>query len=143
MNTNWRPEVGTTGMVSEEDKCRLFSEPNHDSMEFYSPLYPNDYPKDTECILRLEAAYGYVIRIDFRDYFDMEPSEKCEFDFLEVRDGAHGYSDLKGRYCGHDFPPIITSKDSHLWLRFTSDETIEYKGFKAVYQYIENTGELC
>ncbi|XP_045619328.1 neuropilin and tolloid-like protein 1 [Procambarus clarkii] len=131
----WRPE----GMMSSQDKCRLFSEPNQEAMEFYSPLYPNQYPNDTECILRLEAKYDHVIRIDFRDYFEMEPSSHpCEFDYLEVRDGAHGYSDLIDKYCGSKFPPIITSKDRHLWLRFKSDETIEYKGFRAVYQFIKN-----
>ncbi|XP_071539366.1 uncharacterized protein [Panulirus ornatus] len=129
----------TSSTTKNEDKCRLFSEPNTELMEFYSPLYPNHYPNDTECILRLEAKYGYMIQIDFRDYFDLEPSEKCDYDFLEVRDGAHGYSDLKGRYCGQKFPPIITSKDRYLWLRFTSDENIEYKGFRAVYRYMKNT----
>ncbi|XP_069946262.1 neuropilin and tolloid-like protein 2 [Cherax quadricarinatus] len=137
--SKWRPDATAMDVeMSTKDKCRLFSEPNHDSMEFYSPLYPDQYPKNTECILSLEAEYGYVIRIDFRDYFNLEPSEKCQFDFLEVRDGAHGYSDLKGTFCGSVFPPIITSKDRHLWLRFTSDDTIEEKGFRAVYQFIEN-----
>lgn len=87
------------------------------------------------------AEHGYVIRVDFRDYFHLEPSNKCEFDVLEVRDGAHGYSDLMGRFCGDNFPPIITSKDRYLWLKFISDDTIEYRGFRAVFSYIENKGK--
>ena len=43
-----------------------------------------------------------------------------------------------GKYCGNNFPPIITSSGRFLWLRFRSDETIQYMGFKAVYTFIEN-----
>ena len=43
-----------------------------------------------------------------------------------------------GKYCGSDFPPIITSSGRFLWMRFHSDETIQYTGFKAVYTFIEN-----
>ncbi|XP_037789988.1 neuropilin and tolloid-like protein 2 [Penaeus monodon] len=124
--------------MTQEQRCQSFSNANLEKKEFYSPLYPNNYPNNTECILRLEAEHGYVIRVDFRDYFHLEPSNKCEFDVLGVRDGAHGYSDLMGRFCGGTFPPIITSKDRYLWLKFISDDTIEYSGFRAVFSYIEN-----
>lgn len=73
--------------------------------------------------------------VDFRDRFDLEPSENCKYDRLEVRDGAHGYSAMRGRFCGHQFPEQIISTGSDLWLRFTSDENIEYRGFRAVYWF--------
>ncbi|XP_075231294.1 neuropilin and tolloid-like isoform X2 [Lycorma delicatula] len=66
----------------------------------------------------------------------MEPSEGCKFDYLEVRDGAHGYSSQIGLFCGRDFPPMLTSSDKNLWLHFHSDENIEYSGFRAVYTMI-------
>ncbi|KAK7068343.1 Neuropilin and tolloid-like protein 2 [Halocaridina rubra] len=125
--------------MHNEQVCRLFSQVDEEKREFYSPMYPQNYPNNTECILTLRADYGYVIRIDFRDYFHLEPSENCEYDFLEIRDGAHGYSDLIDKFCGASFPQLITSKDQNLWLRFSSDENIEYRGFRAVYQYIKNT----
>ena len=40
--------------------------------------------------------------------------------------------------CGSNFPPIITSSGRSLWLRFVSDGTIEYTGFRAVYDFIPN-----
>jgi hypothetical protein len=43
-----------------------------------------------------------------------------------------------GKYCGDKFPPIITSSGRSLWLRFSSDKTISYTGFKAVYTFIPN-----
>lgn len=54
-----------------------------------------------------------------------------------MRDGAHGYGQLLGQFCGKEFPPMITSTDRYLWLHFHSDENIEYSGFKAVYEFIE------
>lgn len=50
-----RPDVLSRSAVSMEDKCACFSEPNLVTMEFYSPLFPSNYPNDTECILRLEG----------------------------------------------------------------------------------------
>lgn len=43
---------------------------------------------------------------------------------------------LSGKFCGNQFPRIITSKGRSLWLRFSSDSTIQYKGFKIVYRFI-------
>jgi len=63
-------------------------------------------------------------------------SPDCRFDYLEVRDGQYGYSNLLGNFCGTNFPPEITSKTRYLWLRFHSDENIEGKGFKAVWNTI-------
>jgi hypothetical protein len=45
---------------------------------------------------------------------------------------------MAGKYCGDKFPPIITSSGRSLWLRFSSDSTIQYTGFKAAYTFIEN-----
>lgn len=57
--------------------------------------------------------------------------------FLQIRDGPYGFSNLIGKYCGEEFPPEITSKERHLWLHFHSDESIEYSGFQAVYEFID------
>ena len=77
-----------------------------------------------------------LLKLDFRDEFKLEESTDCRYDFLEVRDGQHGYSNLLGNFCGTNFPPEITSKTRYLWLRFHSDDSIEGKGFKAVWSMI-------
>lgn len=75
--------------------------------------------------------------MDFRNHFQLENSTDCKNDYLEVRDGKYGFNNiLKKRFCGSLFPPEIQSKDRHLWLHFHSDDTIEDKGFKAVYEFI-------
>ena len=55
---------------------------------------------------------------------------------MQIRDGGHGFSTLIGQYCGTEFPPMITSRERKLWLRFHSDENIEYRGFQIVYEFI-------
>lgn len=60
----------------------------------------------------------------------------CGISFVQVRDGAHGFSKSLGKFCGKNVPDIITSSDRFLWLHFKSDENIEYQGFKAVYEFV-------
>ncbi|CAK9821015.1 Neuropilin and tolloid-like protein 2 [Anthophora plagiata] len=118
------------------DVCEKFSIGDEIKQEFYSPNYPDNYPNLTECVRVLEADKGMLLKLDFRDEFKLEESADCRYDFLEVRDGQHGYSNLLGNFCGTNFPPEITSKTRYLWLRFHSDDSIEGKGFKAVWTMI-------
>ena len=71
----------------------------------------------------------------------MEDATNCEYDFLEIRDGAYGYSKPIAKLCGPDFPRDITSSDRYLFLRFVSDDSIQYTGFRAVYSFIPNKSE--
>jgi len=124
-----------------EEFCKNFTYGNPHRSEFYSPGYPVNYPPGIKCFRTISADYGYFVRLDFRDFFNVEPPSKdepCEYDYLEIRDGDKGYSPLLGKFCGSKFPPIITSSGRSLWLRFVSDGTIEYNGFKAVYSFILN-----
>lgn len=55
---------------------------------------------------------------------------------FQIRDGKHGFSKQLGIFCGTKFPHIVQSTQRYLWLHFKSDESIEYEGFQAVYEYI-------
>jgi len=124
----------------QEEFCKNFTYGNGRT-EFYSPGFPRDYPAGIKCSRTISADYGHFVRVDFRDYFNIEPPTNegnCDYDYLEVRDGDQGYSPLIDKYCGSNFPPMITSSGGSLWLRFVSDGTIEYSGFRAVYNFIPN-----
>lgn len=124
-----------------EEYCKNFTHGSPNLAQFYSPMYPRAYPEDINCFKTITAEFGSFVRIDFRDMFRIEPANNegsCEYDYLEIRDGDQGYAPLIGKYCGDKFPPIITSSGRSLWLRFSSDKTISYTGFKAVYTYIPN-----
>ncbi|CAG0881696.1 unnamed protein product [Cyprideis torosa] len=118
--------------------CGSFVQPTEDR-RFFSPNYPEKYPNNTDCYFVLEAPEGNLIKLDFLgETFELETSLNCTYDFLEIRDGLHGYSALIGRYCGSKFPPKIVSSGRFLWLRFNSDDTVEYSGFQARFDYIAN-----
>lgn len=77
-----------------------------------------------------------VIKVEFRDHFELEDQENCKYDFLEVRDGKYGYSKLIGKFC-RAFPfPEITSSSRYLWLHFHSDNSIQGIGFRAVWSMV-------
>ncbi|XP_058060245.1 uncharacterized protein LOC131210937 [Anopheles bellator] len=116
--------------------CETFTMGDPDSKTLYNPGWPGNYPNNSDCVVVLEAPIGFLVRLDFRDHFYVEPSEECKYDFLEIRDGAHGFSTLIGKYCGQTYPPMITSRERFLWLHFHSDENIEYNGFVVVYDYV-------
>ncbi|CAL1295836.1 unnamed protein product, partial [Larinioides sclopetarius] len=123
---------------SEDAKCFNFSVVNPTKKEFYSPNYPNNYPKDVRCTLKITAPPGHTVKLDFRDKFHLENSPSCSYDYLEVRDGLHGYSPMLGsRYCGSEFPKQVISSKRYMWLQFKSDESIEYEGFRAVYDFVK------
>jgi len=131
----------TIDPLLQVEYCKNFTHGDTEAKEFYSPGFPKNYPAGIKCFRTISADYGYFVRLDFRDYFHIEPPSndgECKYDFLEIRDGDQGYSTLIDHYCGSNFPPIITSSGRSLWLRFKSDGTIEYRGFKAVYNFIPN-----
>ncbi|XP_043229793.1 neuropilin and tolloid-like protein 2 [Amphibalanus amphitrite] len=126
---------GQEAALNAHPACVNFTRGNEVLREFYSPGWPGRYPKNANCTRTLTAPEGQVIEIDFRDKFHLEPSPKCENDYLLIRDGREAYSPAIRRSCGNAFPRLVTSSSRHLWLSFQSDETIEYDGFKAVYAF--------
>lgn len=82
-------------------------------------------------VCQLRATDRYIDRhIEF--YIKKSSSfwTSCYIFCPQIRDGRYGYSKLVNRYCGESFPPTVTSTGPYLWLRFRSDENIEYEGFR-------------
>lgn len=108
-------------------------------MEFYSPNYPHNYSKNSDCIQYLEAPKGYTIDLDLQE-FVLEQSSDCQYDYLEIRNGPFGYSPLLARLCGKILPPIYSSASRYLWLRFKTDGMFQQQGFSALYSYVKYEG---
>ncbi|KAK3086388.1 hypothetical protein FSP39_017746, partial [Pinctada imbricata] len=117
-------------------QCVNFS---YGHMEFFSPMFPQKYPNNVDCVHTIEAQPGFEIHLDFREKFDIEEAESgdCKFDFLEVREGPFAYSLPSNKYCGNKFPPLLVSSTRFMWLRFKSDDNEQKGGFKGVYSYIK------
>ena len=52
-------------------------------------------------------------------------------DYVSVYDGDSTSSPLIGRFSGSSLPAPITSSSTKLYVRFTSDRSIQYRGFNA------------
>ncbi|PKU34668.1 neuropilin and tolloid-like protein 2 [Limosa lapponica baueri] len=85
---------------------------------------------------KTQAAPRQRIELTFDEPYYIEPSFECRFDHLEVRDGPFGFSPLINRYCGLKSPALIRSTGRFMWIKFTSDEELEGKGFQAKYSFI-------
>jgi len=83
---------------------------------------------------------GYYIELTFLS-FEVEDENDCAFDFVEMYEGDDpGGPSTKnlGRFCGNRHPPPIRSEENgSLLIRFKSDDTVNGKGFSAVYRAVE------
>ena len=60
-----------------------------------------------------------MIVINSLEKFSIEPSDGCTYDFLEIRDGPHGYSPLIGSFCDSNLIKLpILSTERDLWIKF-------------------------
>ena len=91
---------------------------------------------------------GRQVELTF-DTFEMEQSDNCENDYVEIREAyfeePHDPQELEGRsgpilanspYCGSTNPGTIQSAGNMVWVHFKSDSnaTTTYKGFKASFK---------
>ena len=67
----------------------------------------------------------YVVKVLFND-FKLESS--CD-DVLKFYDGMNDTSNLIGSYCGTTHPEVIYSTGQYLYVKFHTDNMINYKGF--------------
>ncbi|XP_077864845.1 bone morphogenetic protein 1-like [Saccoglossus kowalevskii] len=91
-----------------------------------SPNYPGDYYSNSECLWKVRTESGLSITINFRDF----QTEKG-FDWLDIGDGDDA-TDLTSRIrheSGHEVPIPVYVEDDKVWIKFTSDDTINYRGF--------------
>nr|XP_040240535.2 cubilin homolog [Anopheles coluzzii] len=100
--------------------------------QFASPNYPNTYPLNVECVWKLSASPGNKMSLFFTE-LDIEPSDDCNGDYLEVRERDEN-GPLLGDFCGNQVPTNLTEASS-FWVKFRSNGAGVAKGFRAEYSY--------
>ncbi|KAI1280397.1 Cubilin [Halotydeus destructor] len=103
-----------------------------------SPFYPDNYPADRRCQYRIVGPLSSVVRLEFQS-FEVEGSDGCIYDYLEVRDGGSENGTRLGRLCGHELPEPITSRFNEIWMVFATDGSEHNKGFFANFSSIDIT----
>lgn len=98
-----------------------------------SPNYPNPYPSNSDCEWILGTSPGNRVYLLF-EAFDLDLSEDCTQDYVEVREN-NGGGPLLGIYCGTNIPTNTTSA-SKLYIKFRSDNMGSSRGFLIKYGFL-------
>ncbi|KAL1493429.1 hypothetical protein ABEB36_011486 [Hypothenemus hampei] len=96
-----------------------------------SPHYPEEYPKNMDCVWKIVVNSGSKIQVIFAD-LDMEIQPQCHMDFLELFDGPTTSSKLLGKFCTPQIKSV-TSSSNTLLVRFRSDISLSGRGFNIQY----------
>ncbi|CAD5233008.1 unnamed protein product [Bursaphelenchus xylophilus] len=111
----------------------LDEETSHMTGTITSPSFPLPYHHKLNCVWNVTAPDGYVIAAKFRQ-MDIEGSEQCYFDYIELWDGVEATNTTTwGRICGQT-PPFGTkmTKTNNMLIQFHTDETTSKGGFSLV-----------
>ena len=66
-------------------------------------------------------------------HMDLEASDNCNKDSVQVLDGIDDQAPLVGKFCGSTSPSAITSQGMSLYVQFVSDAVGQESGFRATY----------
>jgi len=122
-----------------------------------------DYDDGMDCEWTIAAPDNSYVQLVFLT-FDIESSENCTFDYVQVFsdiDDVYGqYGPMYGQYCGNvvsrslmiilrtlnqfhvlQLPQDINSMTHSLLVRFKTDGSVPMKGFSASYVAVPNSGE--
>ncbi|XP_030297874.1 deleted in malignant brain tumors 1 protein-like isoform X5 [Sparus aurata] len=105
------------------------------SRSFTSPNYPSAYPHYADCIWYIRPGYS-VIRLQFSSV-NIESCGNCGCDSVSVYDGSSTSSRLLGKVCGRNTATFY-STGSYLTVRFRTDSSVSYSGFRASYEVVDN-----
>ncbi|PAV81808.1 hypothetical protein WR25_00332 [Diploscapter pachys] len=134
-----------TDQISPNDDICVSFKGIGGSNSITTPNFPEKYSPKVDCVRVIRAIEGHDVTLKFKDLFEIETSydpnldgrtvvSDCPNDFVEVRDGRYGFSPLLGRFCGKAIPTQeLRATSGFMWVRFYSDEILQYKGFHAVY----------
>ena len=89
-----------------------------------SPNFPQEYGNDIDCRWLISSPDAKNIRLKFL-YFKIEDFR----DILKVYEGQNIHGNLIDTYAGNS-PSTIVSSGNSMYLRFTSDHSATYQGFK-------------
>ena len=130
----FRPDCDETITLTSENPSFVLDKSNR------------EYVESRECIYRVIGEPLSTIKISFSELHlsicdpDRNTNE-CNCDFVEILDGNGPFSELIGRFCGHDLPSYdIISTRSAVYIRYVIDSARPSTGFKAV---ITMTESLC
>lgn len=101
-----------------------------------SPSAGGAYHHNLECEYLIQVPAGSRISLTFQE-FELEHDSSCNFDYLEIYEGASTLGNMIRRYCGSTIPPAYNSQGNKLLLKFKTDQSVSQKGFRLAYSLSE------
>ena len=103
-----------------------------------SPNYPEKYPNNAKCKIRILFHESPKVGILFQS-FDVEECYERNCDWLNIQDENSSESNLvDSKLCGNTVPdPIVVNRNSAI-LDFHTDRSIAHTGFKMIAYAIGN-----
>lgn len=105
-----------------------------------SPGFPDNYEDGQECEFVLEAPLGYQIQLTVL-FLDLQETDDhiCQNDALQIRDGQDEEAEMLDELCGTlRREKVITSSKNYMYVFFSTDEELTFRGFKAEYHAISS-----
>ncbi|XP_076730321.1 adhesion G-protein coupled receptor G6 isoform X7 [Maylandia zebra] len=99
--------------------------------EITSPCYPQRYPNSYNCRWIMQAPTGFIIQLSFLD-FELEEAPGCIYDWVKVNTGS-----AEVVFCGLTANGLtLNSTGNQMVLSFTSDFSVQKKGFRVSFQHV-------
>lgn len=95
-----------------------------------TPNYPNIPSAFIECLWRVTAPNGELLKIEFLERFDLSGSVNCMSEYLEIREGSTSGAPVLGRYCGVEIPQTIYTASNMARFQYYTDVAVPKNGFK-------------
>ena len=96
-----------------------------------SPGYPNQYRDNQLCQYTITVGIRSKIVVDFK-YFLTEGKH----DRVVIYDGNTTSAPVLGDFSGSSIPPQITSTKNKIFIKFSTDGSTTYRGFKLNYRSV-------
>ncbi|XP_072507728.1 cubilin [Notamacropus eugenii] len=93
--------------------------------------YPNSQIvgyDNIDCFWVIRTEERKVLRITF-PFFQLDSSDRCRYQFLQIRDGDSSGAYPLGKYCGSNHPPELFSSNNALYFYFHSDQSVNERVF--------------
>nr|XP_016851088.1 PREDICTED: ovochymase-2 isoform X1 [Anolis carolinensis]XP_016851089.1 PREDICTED: ovochymase-2 isoform X1 [Anolis carolinensis] len=107
----------------------LFEEGTVQSMH-----YPEPYSNFADCQWIIHAPEDHVVKLTYES-FEIEENEDCTYDSVTVYENVIKEHEI-ARSCGFAVPAPVLSSSSTMLIKFHSDETESFGGFKAIFKFI-------
>ncbi|XP_030834881.1 bone morphogenetic protein 1 homolog isoform X1 [Strongylocentrotus purpuratus] len=118
---------------------RLEAELSAQRLYSHADYGDQNYENQESCEWTIVSPDDHFIHLWFRS-FDIEHETECNYDQVMILDGDNHAAESFGKFCGHRAPDDIVSSGDSLMITFSSDDTINKKGFLAIFKLTD--GEL-